>query len=106
MQIINREEFESLVKTKNSGVVVVDFFATWCAPCRMLGQMLETVEQNGFKIYKVDVDENQELAVENGAMSLPTLIIFVNGEEKERLVGFKPKQVILDKVNSYLFNRP
>lgn len=102
MQIINREEFESLVKTKNSGVVVVDFFATWCAPCRMLGQMLETVEQNGFKIYKVDVDENQELAVENGAMSLPTLIIFVNGEEKERLVGFKPKQVILDKVNSYL----
>lgn len=86
-----------------NGVVLVDFFATWCGPCRMLGPTIEELgeESDGsFAVYKVDVDECEDAAMDYGIMSVPTMIVFKNGEEAERLIGVQPKTAILDAINS------
>ncbi len=87
MEIINEKNFEEKIK---KGVVLVDFFATWCGPCRMLAPILEQVQdkmQDKATIFKVDVDENQNLARKFGIMSIPTLLVFVDGELKDKSVG-------------------
>lgn len=86
-----------------NGTVLVDFFATWCGPCRMLGPTIEEIgeESDGsFAVYKADVDECEDAAMDYGIMSVPTLVVFKNGEEAERLIGVQPKTVILDAINS------
>ena len=86
-----------------NGTVLVDFFATWCGPCRMLGPTIEEIgeEPDGsFAVYKADVDECEDAAMDYGIMSVPTLVVFKNGEEAERLIGVQPKTVILDAINS------
>ena len=70
------ENFKDLVK---EGVVLVDFYATWCGPCKMQGEVLKKLEED-IKIVKIDVDEHTELAKEFGVMSIPTLILFKDGE--------------------------
>ena len=88
-----------------SGVVLADFFATWCGPCRMLGPIVEEIgEEAGgaFAVYKVDVDEAQDVAMDYGVMSVPTLIIFRNGEEVQRMVGVQPKPAILAAIKNAL----
>ena len=70
----NNDNFKELI---NDELVIVDFFATWCGPCRMLGTVLEEIKNN-YKIVKVDVDECSEIAKEFGVMSVPTLIKFKN----------------------------
>lgn len=88
----NQEEFKELI---NDELVIVDFFATWCGPCRMLGTVLEEI-QNEYKIVKVDVDECNELAKEYGVMSVPTIIKFKNGVEIEKNIGFLPKEQLIE----------
>ena len=91
--IINYEDnnFNELIKEK----VLVDFYANWCGPCKMLAPVLEKVS-NDIKIIKVNVDSNQELAREYGIMSIPCLILFDGGEEIKRNVGFMPEAKLKD----------
>ena len=76
---------------KNEGLVVVDFFATWCAPCQMLAPVLVPLEKkygDEVEFYKVNIDESEDAAIRYGVSSVPTLIFFKNGEEIDRQVGF------------------
>lgn len=88
----NNDNFKELI---NDELVIVDFFATWCGPCRMLGTVLEEIKDN-YKIVKVDVDECSEIAKEFGVMSVPTLIKLKNGKEIEKNVGFLPKEQLIE----------
>lgn len=76
---------------KNEGLVVVDFFATWCAPCQMLAPVLIELEKkygDEVEFYKVNIDESEDVAIRYGVSSVPTLIFFKNGEEIDRQEGF------------------
>ena len=85
--------------------VLVDFTATWCAPCRMLAPVVDTLNQewNGaVNVGKLDIDANPNATMEYGVMSVPTLILFKNGQPVERLSGFMQKERILSKLNPHL----
>jgi thioredoxin 1 len=84
---------------------VVDFWAVWCGPCKMIAPVLEEIasEYDGeLQITKLDVDHNNQTAMQYGVMSIPTLILFKNGQPVERIVGFMPKQKLLSKLTPYL----
>ena len=85
MSLINYEkDFDNLIKTK----AVVDFYATWCGPCKMFGPIFEEVsEDNNINFVKLDVDKNDDIARKYGVMTIPTVILFDNGEEVKRHVG-------------------
>ena len=89
MEIIHleNENFTDLIKER----VLVDFFANWCGPCKMLTPVLEKVESN-IKVIKVDVDKYENLAREYGVMSIPTIILFESGKEIKRNIGFISKE--------------
>ena len=78
--------FKELINEK----VLVDFYANWCGPCKMLGPVLEAVSDE-IKVLKVNVDNNQELAREYGVMSIPCVVLFENGREVKRNIGFMPE---------------
>ena len=80
--------------------VLVDFWASWCGPCKMLGPVIEEIaeEAEGFKVGKVNVDEQPELAREYGIMSIPTVIVFKGGKPVKQSAGVKPKSVLTDMV--------
>ena len=102
MKIINESEFVSEI---NEGVVVVDFFASWCGPCRMMGAVLEEVDKelNGkAKIIKVDVDQSQNLARQFGVMSIPTIVVFKDGKQVHKQIGFVPKERLVALISNYL----
>ncbi len=87
---INVKDFDG--KTKE-GKVLVDCYAPWCGPCRMLGPVIEEVakENTEYKFYKLNVDDAEEVAIKFGIMSIPTILIFENGELKTKEVGFRSK---------------
>jgi len=95
MEIIHLkdENFNELIKEK----ILVDFYANWCGPCKMVAPELEKVESL-VKVVKVDVDEFEELAKTYGIMSIPTLILFENGKEVKRTIGFIDK----DKIEKFI----
>ncbi len=78
--------------------VLVDFWATWCMPCRMLGPVIDEIaeEANGFKVGKINVDEEPELAAKYNVMSIPTVMVFKNGTVAASTVGVQPKNALLD----------
>lgn len=96
MKIINEKEFEKEIQ---EGTVLVDFFATWCMPCRMMSQILEEVDREldgKGKIVKVDVDQNENLAKKFGVMSIPTLVLFKDGKMVSKNVGVMQKNDCLN----------
>ena len=99
-QVINSIEFRNLVEGAE-GVAVVDFFATWCGPCKMLAPVFQEVgnELDGkAQFYKVDIDQSLDIARQFNVSTVPTIIVFKNGEPIERLVGFMPKENLLAKI--------
>ncbi|MEK9861712.1 MAG: thioredoxin [Limisphaerales bacterium] len=91
MESLTDQNFEEKV-LKASGAVLVDFWAEWCGPCKMLTPVLEklsSANQEKISIYKVNVDECQQLAVQFNIRSIPTLLFFKNGEVQEQVVGLK-----------------
>ena len=94
----NEETFKNDVK---DGVVLVDFFATWCGPCKMLSPILEELasDRNNIKFVKMDVDENPNIAKEFGIMSVPTLVLFKDGQEIAKQTGFLPKDSLQNWIN-------
>lgn len=85
--------------------VLVDFWAAWCAPCRMVAPILDELaeEYEGkIKIAKLNVDDNQEIAVKHNILSIPTLILFKDGEEQKRLVGALPKKKMIEELSPWL----
>ena len=85
--------------------VLVDFWAAWCGPCKMIAPVLEEIaEENGdrIRIAKLDVDSNQNTAIQYGVQSIPTLILFKDGQPVERVVGYMPKERLLSHLEQHL----
>lgn len=98
MAIVNATD-QTFAAETNEGVVLVDFWAPWCGPCKMIAPVLEELDSEiagKAKIVKVDVDENQETAGKFGVMSIPTLIVLKDGEAVDKVVGFQPKEALAD----------
>ena len=101
---ITDQSFQETVLNSDKPVLV-DFWATWCGPCRMLGPIIEEVAadfEGKAVVGKVDVDNNQQVSVDYGIRNIPTVLIFKNGEVVDKIVGVAPKEVIAEKLNSYL----
>ena len=102
IKIYNKDtNFEEEIK---EGKVIVDFFATWCGPCQILGPILEKISNSRveFDIAKVDVDEASELAIKYGIELVPTMIIFKDGKVMKTLEGVKSENEIIDEVSKYM----
>ena len=100
MKITNTAEFDAI---KDNGVVLVDFYADWCGPCKMISPILEELakEYEGkVTIVKVNVDENGDIAGRYGVMSIPNLVLFKNCDVVKQVVGFQPKNQLQALLNS------
>ena len=99
---VNKEEFNELLKQDK--ILVVDFFAVWCGPCQMLGPVLEDLakEMDNIEVLKIDIDEEQELAIEMGIEVVPTVMIFKNGEKKNVLQGLRSKSELIEEINKVM----
>lgn len=97
MEYGNVDNFETLI---NNDVVLVDFFANWCGPCKMLSPVLDDIasERSNVKIVKVDVDKNEELAKKYGIMSIPTLLLFKNGQVIDKHIGYISKDMLIEMI--------
>ena len=101
---VTDNSFQSEVLS-SSQPVLVDFWAAWCGPCKMVAPIVEEIatEHHGkLKVVKVDVDENPQSAMQFGVMSIPTLIVFKDGQAVERLVGYMPKAKLLQAIQPHL----
>ncbi|OIJ18316.1 thioredoxin [Anaerobacillus alkalidiazotrophicus] len=104
MAIVNVTD-QTFTSETSEGVVLVDFWAPWCGPCKMIAPVLEELDgefNDKVKIAKIDVDENQETASKFGVMSIPTLLVLKNGEVVDQVVGFQPKEALAELLNKHL----
>ena len=102
-KIATNTSFDGLLESEK--LVIVDFWATWCGPCRMLSPILDEVEEemaDRITVVKVNVDDADEIAMRYRIMSIPTLIFFKNGQMVDRSVGAMPKSMLVDKINANL----
>jgi thioredoxin 1 len=103
-QVVSDQNFETEV-IKSDTPVLVDFWAAWCGPCRMVAPVLEEIgneQGDKVKIAKLDVDANPITAGRFGVRSIPTMILFKNGREADRVVGYRPKDQILKQIQPHL----
>ncbi len=101
---INDSNFQHLVLDSKS-LVVVDFWAQWCGPCRKLAPVMEQIQNefiDSIKVYKIDADKNINSAKEYGVISLPSILVFKDGIVKETMVGLMPKSAIVSNIKKYL----
>ena len=94
VQKLNQNNFNNAIA---NGTALVDFYADWCGPCRMVSPIVDEIaeERRDITVGKVNVDDENALAMKYGVMSIPTLIVFQDGQEKTRIVGARPKAAIL-----------
>lgn len=98
---VGKESFMVEVQTGEE-LVLVDFWADWCGPCKMLTPILDEIsDEIKVKICKVNVDEEGELATEFGIRSIPTILVFKNGKEIDRIVGLREKEELVEKIKNY-----
>lgn len=99
VKVLKDSVFNEEVLNKK-GIVLVDVFATWCGPCKMLSPIVENIaeEEKDIEVAKIDVDENNEVAQNYQVMSIPTLLLFKDGELVDKSVGFQSKEQILDMI--------
>ena len=100
MELLNDKNFDEKINEKP--LVLVDFFATWCGPCRMQAPILERVKEelgDQVEIYKLDVDENEQTAKQFGVMSIPTLVLFKDGKEVAKNVGLMSQEAVVDLID-------
>lgn len=90
-------EKNNLNEMISDGITLVDFYADWCGPCKMLGSVLETMDLN---VIKINTDKFPELAQKYGVMSIPTVYIYKDGKEVHKFIGFKSKEGINEIVNN------
>ena len=98
IKILNNKNYKTVIR---NGTVLVDFWAPWCAPCKMIAPSLNEIaeeESNRVTIAKVNVDQNKALAEKYQIRNIPTLIVFKNGKEEKRIMGVKPKKAILKEL--------
>jgi thioredoxin 1 len=103
-QVVSDQNFETEV-IKSDTPVLVDFWATWCGPCRMVAPVLEEIaneQGEKVKIAKLDVDANPITAGRFGVRSIPTMILFKNGREAQRVVGYMPKEKLLQQIQPHI----
>lgn len=101
---VTTQDFESEV-LKSNVPVLVDFWAEWCGPCRMIAPIVDQISQENegrLKVRKLNVDKESTIAAKYGIMSIPTLILFKGGSVAEQIVGAQPKEKILEKVKAHL----
>ena len=100
VEAINDQNFE---EETNSGVALIDFWATWCGPCKMQSPVIEQLaeERQDVKFYKMDVDQNQDTAKNLGIMAIPTLIIKKDGNIVDRITGYPPKEKLNQILDQY-----
>ncbi|MCM8749039.1 thioredoxin [Thermomicrobiaceae bacterium CFH 74404] len=101
---VSDETFEEEV-LQSDIPVLVDFWAAWCGPCRMIAPILEEIAEEkskALKVAKVNVDENMRVAMQLGISSIPTLILYKNGQPVERIIGAQPKQRLLQQIEKHL----
>jgi thioredoxin 1 len=98
----NQEEFQEILDSEKN-IILVDFWAEWCGPCRVLGPILEDVaeEVENITVVKVNVDENQELSAKYGIRNLPTVILIKDGQQIDKFVGLQNKDKIVEIINRH-----
>lgn len=102
-EVIDSSFYDEVIKVP--GLVLVDFWAPWCGPCRMIGPVIDEIAQkydSKLKVVKINTDQNPDTATEYGIRSIPTIIIFSAGKKIDMVVGAVPKSTLITKLDKYL----